>query len=75
MAGEEYIVDIVGVIHAGLVSAKDTRMTYNEVGDAVVLAGLPTVIGVYVEFLTYCITGGKKSDGGSQGEQQAPNSL
>ena len=66
--------DIVNVLHAGMVSAKDTRMTRSEVGQAILEEGVVNHIAIYIEFLTYCITGGKKSEGGSSGEQPAPDS-
>lgn len=59
--------DIAAVIHAGLVANKDTRLTRQEVGQALLEGGLVKYMEVYIEFLTYCVTGGVKS-GGASGE-------
>lgn len=74
MANQGTFTDIVAVIHTGLVAAKDTRMSMQEVGDAIMQAGLINFIEVYVEYLTYCITGGQRAKGGSSGESAAPDS-
>ena len=60
--------DIVSVIQAGLAANKDTRLTRTEIGDAIMQAGLIQYMEVYIEFLTYCITGGVQSKGGATGE-------
>lgn len=59
--------DIAAVIHAGLAANKDTRLSRQEVGQALLEGGLVKYMEVYIEFLTYCITGGVKS-GGASGE-------
>lgn len=67
--------DVVSVIHEGLVASKDTRLSRHEVGEAIVNEGLINFAEIYVEFLTYCVTGGQKAKGGAAGEQSAPDSL
>lgn len=60
--------DIVAVIHVGLVANKDTRLSRAEVGQAILDGGLVNFMETYIEFLTYCITGGVRSNGESSGE-------
>lgn len=60
--------DIAAVIHAGLVANKDTRLTRAEVGQAILEGGLVNYMETYIEFLTYCITGGVRSKGEPSGE-------
>lgn len=60
--------DITAVIHAGLAANKDTRLNRQEVGQALLEGGLVKYMEVYIEFLTYCITGGVKAKAGVSGE-------
>jgi len=52
-------VDIVDVIWYGLAGNKDTRLTRDQIGEAVLAEGLDKFAPVYIKFLTYCITGEK----------------
>lgn len=68
MANKAKFSDMVSVIHQGLVAAKDTRLSRAEVGAAMVDAGMVTFMQTYIEFLTYCITGGREAKEGAPGE-------
>lgn len=52
--------DMVGVIHIGLAASGDTRLKRDEIGEAVLNQGMASFMTPYVEFLTYCVTGGKE---------------
>lgn len=60
--------DVAGLIHTGLVCNKDTRLSREEVGAAVFEGGLVNFLPVYIDFLTYCITGGQEGKNNEQGE-------
>lgn len=57
--------DMATLIHEGLVENNDKRMTYEEIGEAILRSpgGASAFAGVYVEMLVYALTGGVKSDG------------
>ena len=57
--------DMVTVIHEALVENKDKRMSYEEVGEAILRSpgGASSVAGVYVDILVYALTGGVPDDG------------
>lgn len=50
----------VYIIYIGLAANGDTRLSYSEVGQYVTDKGLRSVLRVVIEFLTYCLTGGKE---------------
>lgn len=52
-------VDVVDVIWYGLAGNKDTRLTREQIGEAVLSEGLDKFAPVYIKFLTYCVTGDK----------------
>lgn len=55
--GGVYISDVVGVIHAGLEGARDTRLTRNEIGQYVTEKGMSNFLEFYLKFLTYALIG------------------
>jgi len=52
--------DMVKVFHIGLAAYGDTRLKKEQIGDAILKSGMASFIPVYVEYLTYCVTGGKE---------------
>ena len=69
MQNKAKFTEIVNIIHAGMSAAKDTRLTRAEVGQAIMEEGVVNFVGPCIEFLTYCLTGGKKGDDNAPGEQ------
>lgn len=58
--GDIYFTDVVKIIYVGLAASKDTRLSEQEIGEAVLSEGkFGEAVKVCVEFLTYAITGGK----------------
>ena len=60
--------DVVTLIDIGLQANKDTRLSRNQIGEAVLKAGMANYIKVYIEYLTYCINGGQEAKAGATGE-------
>jgi hypothetical protein len=61
MTGKFAYRDVISVIQVGLEAARnDTRMTRQEIGEAVFADGLNEFAPVVAEYLAYCLTGGKK---------------
>lgn len=52
-------VDVVDVIWYGLAGNRDTRLTREQIGEAILAEGLDKFAPVYIKFLTYCVTGDK----------------
>lgn len=59
LEGAPYFKDVVTVIHAGLVGNNDKRLSRLQIADAITEAGLNNVMPVYIDFLSYSLTGGK----------------
>ena len=71
MAGKVTFNDVVSVFMVGIEAFNnDTRMTRQQVGEAIFADGLVHHAKTYMEYLTYCITGGKESDGNTKGEAE-----
>lgn len=69
MNGRVRYADVISVIMVGLEAFnRDTRMTREEIGNAVFAVGLTDFLATHIEFLTYCLTGGKKPKAGAKGE-------
>lgn len=60
--------DVVTLIDVGLQAAKDTRLSRNQIGEAVLGAGMANYIKTYIDYLTYCINGGQEAKAGAAGE-------
>jgi len=61
LSGKVTFNNVVSVIQVGLESARnDTRLSRQEIGEAVFADGLTAFIPPFIEYLTYCLTGGKK---------------
>jgi hypothetical protein len=66
--GKWAISDMATVFYAGFVANKDTRLTRADVGNALLDEGPSKFFPLYLEFLTYFITGGKDARDGAKGE-------
>lgn len=60
--------DMTSLFAIGMKAAGDTRLSRQEIGQAIFEAGFSNFIPVFVDYLVYCITGGKPAKGGQQGE-------
>jgi len=53
--------DIISIYEVGMGAFGDTRMTRAQIGEAIFADGMINHIKPCVEYLTYCLTGGKES--------------
>jgi len=55
--GRMHLTDMVSVLHAGLKSNGDTRLSRAEIGNDVIAKGMANLVEFYIKFLTYAVTG------------------
>jgi hypothetical protein len=53
--------DMISVYEVGMAAYGDTRMTRSQIGEAIFQDGAVNHIKPCLDFLTYCLTGGKES--------------
>ena len=68
IAGSVSFRDVVSLIQAGLEAKNDTRLSRKEIGEFILDDGLAAFIPVFIEYLTYCLTGGKEQKKGKADE-------
>ena len=57
MIGEAFHTDIIEAFYLGLRSNNDKRLSLKEIGDAVVTGGIGNYYKLYLNMLTYALTG------------------